>query len=191
MTDLVAGSENVKRILPLEYLLNQVRNHMAHRHPDVSAGNDLVAKRPFLSDADAVERTDDRIRKPVLFPGALSEIFAREFLESVSGKRRRTFVLIPLPARKGIGAFKNHTGAEHVDFLQMMVFFRPNRGIECRRDDPLVFRQQIVGELVEIGDSPDHGGGSENLIAFADQFPHQFFILDVTLDKMVIGVMVV
>ena len=128
-------------------------------------------------------------RKPILFPGSLGEIFTREFLESVSGKRRRTFVLIPLPARKGIGAFKNHTGAEHVDFLQTVVFFRPDRGIECRRDDPLVFRQQIVGELVKIGDSPDHG--AENLIAFADQFPHQFFILDVPLDKMVIGVMVV
>ena len=44
---------------------------------------------------------------------------------------------------------------------------------------------------MEVGDSPDHGGTSDEMIALGDQRSHERDILRVRLDERVFGVVVV
>jgi hypothetical protein len=64
-------------------------------------------------------------------------------------------------------------------------------GIARRRDDPLVRRQEVVGEGVEVRDAPDQCRAGDEVVAVGKQRGEQFDIARVALDESVIGILVV
>src|SRR5207237_9365493 len=71
------------------------------------------------------------------------------------------------------------------DALQAAEAVRADRGVEGGGDDPLVFRQQVVRELMEVRDSADHGSARDDVIALGRQLCEQLDVLGVTLDQPV------
>src|SRR2546426_4490440 len=107
MTDLVAISEDVERVLALQDLEDEVRHDMAHRQPYV-AGKDLSRPEcPMLADAHAVEGPGDGVGKAVLLASPLGEILERELLEAVRGRRRRGAALLPFRGGKASGVLED------------------------------------------------------------------------------------
>jgi len=88
VTHLVAGTQDVERILALEDLVDEIRDDVAEGELHVAAHDVGVAERPALADPDAVERPDDRVRQLVLLEGALGEVLRGELLEAVGRDRR-------------------------------------------------------------------------------------------------------
>ena len=68
---------------------------------------------------------------------------------------------------------------------------RVDRGIERRREDPLVLGQQVVRELVEVADPADHGRRGHDLVALPSQLLHESLVLRVALDEPVARMLVV
>jgi hypothetical protein len=60
---------------------------------------------------------------------------------------------------------------------------RLDRGVEGRGEDPLVLREQVVRELVEVADPADHRGGGHHLVAAPHQVAQQVDVLRVALDQ--------
>ena len=58
-------------------------------------------------------------------------------------------------------------------------------------DDALVFRQQVVGKLVEVADAADHGGGRDEMVAVGEQLVHQRYIFCIAFDQLVAGMGIV
>ena len=58
-------------------------------------------------------------------------------------------------------------------------------------EDPLVLSQQLVGELVEVADPADHGGGRNDLVAVHCQLGQEGGVLGVALHQAVGGMAVV
>ena len=65
-----------------------------------------------------------------------------------------------------------------------------DRRVERGRADPLVFGEQVIGELVEIGDSADHRGAGNDLVALGRELGQQLRVFGVALDQPVAGVVV-
>src|ERR1022692_2727747 len=148
--DLISRTENVEGILALEYLLRQIGYHMRQC--------------PLLSYADAIERTHDGIRQPVLLPRTLNKILGCQLLKSVGGTRRGAAVLRAL--RGGIlrSTLEHHAGRHHGYLLQLLVLMSIDRGIERGSSDTFILRQQVVGELVKVADAADHRGRGHKVI---------------------------
>src|ERR1700693_2258211 len=68
---------------------------------------------------------------------------------------------------------------------------RGNSRIECGCRDPLVFREQIVGELVEKRDSPNHRRRRDEMIAVFQEVLEQRDTFGVALHERIQGVFVV
>jgi hypothetical protein len=66
-----------------------------------------------------------------------------------------------------------------------------DRGVERRREDALVLRHEVVGELVEIADPADHRRRGDDLVAIRRQFTEELGVLGVALDEPVARVVVV
>ena len=62
---------------------------------------------------------------------------------------------------------------------------RGDRRVEGGGADPLVFRQEVVGELVEIGDAADHRGARDQLVAVRGELGQKLRVLGVALDEVV------
>ncbi len=65
-----------------------------------------------------------------------------------------------------------------------------DRGVEGGGADALVFGQQVVGKLVEVGDAADHRRARDQLIAVRGQLGQQLRVFRVALDELVAGVVV-
>ena len=63
--------------------------------------------------------------------------------------------------------------------------------IERRGEDPLVLREQVVGELVEVADPADHRRSRHDLIAVRGELRQQRDVLGIALDEPVARVTVV
>ena len=145
----------------------------------------MVAKSPPLADADAVEGPQDRVRKRVLLVRAAGEVFGRELLEPVCGSRRRAFELGAFGSREDGRRLEDHAARDDRDALQAAEAVRADRGVEGGGDDPLVFREQVVRELMEVRDAADHGRARDDVIALRRQLCEQLDVLGVTLDQPV------
>jgi hypothetical protein len=66
-----------------------------------------------------------------------------------------------------------------------------DRRVEGRGEDPLVLREQVVGELVERGGPGNEAGRRHDLVDFHGQLAHQLRVEDVAVDKPVARVGVV
>ena len=75
-----------------------------------------------------------------------------------------------------------------VIFFNLRVAMRLDRGVERGRGDPLVLRQQIVGQLVEIADPADHRRAGDEMIAVGQQFFQKFSVFRVTANELVAGI---
>src|SRR5438309_9445069 len=78
MAYLTAVTEDVKRVLAFEHLLDQVRNDVTHRELDVPAHHVVVAQRAPLPAADAVEGPHDRELPAVLHARTAGNVFGGE-----------------------------------------------------------------------------------------------------------------
>jgi sensor domain CHASE-containing protein len=96
MPDLGAAPENVQRVLPLHDLLHEVGHDMAHRQLDVATEDLHVSDRPTLTDTDAVEGTDDGVRKGVLAKSGAGEVLDGELLKAVRRPGWWDLELLPL-----------------------------------------------------------------------------------------------
>src|SRR5208337_4711794 len=119
--DLVAGAQNVQRVLPLEYLLSEIGDNVRHGELHIAAIDVVIVQGPLLSDADAVEWPDDGVRELVLLPRALDEVLGRKLLEAVGGTRRRATLLRALGSWVLRGALEDHAGRHYRDLLQLVV----------------------------------------------------------------------
>ena len=189
--DLVALAQDVERVLPLEGLEHEVRDDVAQRELDIAAHHVGVADRPPLADADAVERPEDRVGQPVLLVSALGEILAGELLEAVRGDRRRARELGALGCGEDAGGLVDHRRAHHDDPLEAPAPVGRDRRVEGRRQDALVLGDEVVGELVEVADPPDHRRGGDHLVAVRRQPGEQVDVLRIALDEAVAWVVVV
>ena len=78
-----------------------------------------------------------------------------------------------------------------------MIFFRwpdsmeRDSRIEGGRGDPLVLRQQVVRESVEVTDAPDHRRAGHDLVHVRGQTRQQRRVLGVALHERVAGMVVV
>src|SRR5216684_503466 len=115
VADLAAVTEDVKRVLALEHLLAQVRNHVAHRELDVAAHDVVVAEGAALAHADAVEGPHDRVRKVVLLIRSVSEILDGQLLESVRRAWRRARELGAFGGGEDLGRLEHHAARDHSD----------------------------------------------------------------------------
>ena len=86
---LRAIAEDVHWILTLEHLLDEVGNDMAHRQLYVPRQDLFVAECSRFANADAVERSHDRVRQSVLLVGSLGEVLDGELLKAVRREWRR------------------------------------------------------------------------------------------------------
>ncbi len=191
MTHLVAASKDVKRVLALQNLLNDVRDDVAHREADVPAHHFLRANGSAFSYSNAVERPDDHIRKLMLVPGGASEVFGGQFLESIRRLRRRDLQFRPLRAGELGRGLEDHRRAEHHDPLEGPLPMRGQRRIERRSDDPLVLSDQVVCVRVEIGDPSDHRCAGDEVVTTVQQLRQQRNVLGIALDLSEVGVVVV
>src|SRR5439155_14286993 len=83
MPHLVAIAQDVQRILTLENSLHEIGHDVTHREANIAGRQSAFDDRVRLANADAVERTHNRERPAVLFPGALREVLRREILKFV------------------------------------------------------------------------------------------------------------
>jgi hypothetical protein len=67
---------------------------------------------------------------------------------------------------------------------------RTECGVEGGGADALVFREQVVGELVEIRDPPDHRGSRNELVAVGRELGQEWRVFGVALDEVVARVAV-
>ena len=74
VTNLVATSQNVKRVLSLKHLLHKIRHYMRHGKPDVSAHDLPFTDSALFVNSDAIKRSHNCIRKLVLLVGTLNEV---------------------------------------------------------------------------------------------------------------------
>src|ERR1039457_2295582 len=88
MPDLRPTAEDVQGILSLDDLLHPVGNDVTHGELDVAAQDLDVAERTSLTDSNAVEGADDRVREGVLAVRGSGEILDGELLKTVRGFRR-------------------------------------------------------------------------------------------------------
>ena len=56
------------------------------------------------------------------------------------------------------------------DPLELAALVGRDRRVERRGEDPLVLRDQVVGELVEVADPADHRRRGDDLVAVRGQF---------------------
>ena len=68
---------------------------------------------------------------------------------------------------------------------------RGDRGLEGRREDPLVLGQQVEREFVEVADPADHRRGRDDLVAVGREVGEQGDVLGVALHEAVARVLVV
>ena len=189
--NLVAGTEDVQRVLALEHLLHQVGDDVTHRELDV-AGQDLpVAQRAALADAHAVERAHEGEGKLVLIPGGPGEILHRQLLESVRRQRRRNLPLLSFVGRPFVGALEDHRRGQVGNLPQTAVPARGDRGVAGRGDDPLVGREQVIGIGVEVRDPADHGCAGDEIVAVGQQPAQQPDVSGVAFDEAVARIVVV
>ena len=180
----------MQRVLPLQDLLHEVRDNVAHSELDVAAPHVVIAKRAPLADAHAVERPDDREWQGVLLMSPAREEFVGELLKAVCRAGRRAGELGSFGRREDRRALEHHAARNHGDLLQPPAAKRADGGVEGRGGDPLVFRQQVVCEFVEVGDSPDHRRPRDHLGAVRGKLGEERRILGVALDQSVARVVV-
>ncbi len=191
VADLVAGAEDVERVLALQALEHEIRDDVRERQLDVAAHDVGVAACPTLADADAVERPDDRERQAVLLLRPGREVFGRELLEPVGRDGWRRRALRTLGGREDRRRLVDHRARHHDDPLEVPVAVGRDGGIERRGQDPLVLGQQVVGELVEVADAADHRRRGDDLVAVGRERPQQPGVLRVALHEPVAGMVVV
>ena len=191
MPYLLAGTEDVQRVLALEDLLYQVGDDVAHRELDVAGQDLLVAQGPALPDAHAVEGPHQGVGKLVLIPGGPGEVLHRQLLEPVGGQRRRDLPLLPFVGRPLVGALEDHRGGQVGNLAQPAGPARGDRGVAGRGDDPLVGREQVIGIGVEVRDPADHGGAGDEVVTPVKQVGHERHVAGVPLDEAVVGIIVV
>src|SRR5439155_10064654 len=80
---------------------------------------------------------------------------------------------------------------ENVDLLQVTFPGGTDGGVKGRGDDPLVLGQQVIGKLMKVTDSTDHGCPGQDLVAFESEPGQKRDVLGVTLDQPVSGMAVV
>src|SRR5262249_27214968 len=85
----------------------------------------------------------------------------------------------------------DHRGGQVGHLLQATPPVRGDRGVAGGRHDALVGCQQIVGVRVEVGDSADHRGTGDEVVAVGDELSHQLDVARVTLDEPVVRLAVV
>ena len=71
---LFTVTQNVERILALDQLLHQIRNHVRHGQANVAAHDVAVRQGALLPDANTIEGSDDSVRELVLLEGPLNKI---------------------------------------------------------------------------------------------------------------------
>src|SRR5208283_5111957 len=189
--DLVSGAEDVQRVLSLEHLLSEIGNDVRHGELHIAAIDVVIMQGPLLSDADAVEWPDDGVGELVLFPRALHEVLGGKLLEAVGRTRRRATLFRALGSWILRRALEDHAGRHHRDLLQFVVFVGMEGGVEGGGGDALVFRQQVVGELMEIADAADHRGASDKVVAVGKKFLQQVNVLAVGFDEFITRMFVV
>src|SRR5450759_1551220 len=114
MPHLISRTENVQRVLALEYLLRQIGHHMRHGQLHIAAVDVMVMQCPLFSDADVIKRTHDGIRQLVLLPRTLDKILCGQLLESVGRTRRGTAVLGSLGSGILRCTFEYHLSLIHI-----------------------------------------------------------------------------
>ena len=130
--------------------------------------------RPPLADAHAVERPQDRVRQPVLLPGALREVLRGQLLEAVRRDRRgRGRAGRPRASGRRSPTRRPSTSSRTTIRSSSPAPVRLDRGVEGGGEDPLVLGQQVVGELVEVADPADHRGRRHDLVAVRRQLAQQ------------------
>ncbi len=189
--DLRPVAQEVERVLPAEHLEDQVGNHVREGQLHVAAHDVGVAHGPPLADPHAVEGSQDGVRQAVLLPGPDGEVLGRQLLEAVGRDRRGRGQLGALRRREDAHRFVDHRGGEDDDPLELAAGVGLDGGVEGGRQDPLVLREQVVGELVEVADPADHRGRRHDLVAAADQLPEEIHVLGVSLHQPVTRVVVV
>src|SRR5262249_52667275 len=106
--DLIAVAQDMEWVLPLQDLLNEIRNDVAHGQPDVAAHDLFFAEGPPFADADAIKGPDDRIGELILLPGALGVVFSGKLLKAVRGAGRRAAPLFAFFGRPALGVLEDH-----------------------------------------------------------------------------------
>jgi hypothetical protein len=154
-------------------------------------GTSTSPERPLLADADAVERTDDRVRQLVLVPGRPGEVLHRQLLEPVGGERRRHLALLALVRRPRVRRLEDHRRAQVGDLLEPTGPSSLDRRIAGRRDDAFVGGQEVVRIRVEVGDPPDHGGSGDEVVAVGEQLREEVGVAGIGHDQAVVGMVVV
>src|ERR1700677_1287799 len=191
MADLLSVTQNVQRILTLYQLLYQVGNDVRHGQAHVAAHDVVVRQSTFFPDANAIERSHNGVRKLVLLVGTLHEILYGEFLEAVCRARRRTAPLRPFRCGVFARALENHARREHNDLLELALLVRPDGGIKGGSNDALIFRQQVVGKFVKVGDASNHGRGRDEMVTIGEKFLHESDIFCIALNQFVAGMGIV
>src|SRR6266705_4639697 len=83
VANLAAVAKDVERVLPLEHLLHEIGNDVAHGQLDVATQDLAIAQCASLADADTVERAHDRVGKPVLLVRTSREVLGRQLLKAI------------------------------------------------------------------------------------------------------------
>jgi hypothetical protein len=108
VANLGAVSQNVKRILPAQCLLDQVRHDVAHRELDIAAHYLDVAESPTVAHPNAVEWPDNRVGELMLVPRGVGEVLDGELLEAVRRERRWALPLVTLLRWPPRGRLEDH-----------------------------------------------------------------------------------
>ena len=188
---LVAGAEDVQRILALDHLLHQVRHDVAHRELDVAGAHLDVAERPPLTDTDTVERPHDRVRQLVLVPGRLREVLDGQLLEAVRRQRRRDRPLVTLHRGPVVRRLVDHRAGQVGDLAEAAGAVGGDRGVALGGHDPLVGGKQVVRVGVEVGDPADQRRAGNHVVAVGQEPGDQVDVAGVALGEVVVGVVVV
>src|SRR2546428_143148 len=162
VASLAAVAKNVQGVLSFQHLLAKIRDHVAHRELDVAAHDVVVAQRAPLADADAVERTHDRVRKVVLLLGAPGKKLRGQLLKAIRGSGRRALELGALRSGEDVSRLEDHAARDHGDPLDAAAALSGDRGVKRGGADASVLGQQDVGELVVVRDSANARSSGTN-----------------------------
>ena len=113
------------------------------------------------------------------------EIFGCELLESVGRAGRRARLLCTFWGGKDRRALEDHAARQHRDLQQATQPERTDCSIKGGGADALVLRQQVIRELVEVGDAADHGGARDHLVAVDGKLGEELSVFGIAFDKPV------